>query len=60
MKCGAKFWIFGHSHRNINSVIGKTSCLCNQLGYVIADEHKTFNNEVNFELNKKQCKCNIY
>ena len=60
IKSGVKFWIFGHSHRNINSVIGKTSCLCNQLGYVIADEHKTFNNEANIELNKKQCKCNIY
>ena len=60
MKCGAKFWIFGHSHRNINNIIGKTSCLCNQLGYVMADENKTFNHEANIELDKKQCKWYIY
>ena len=58
-KCGAKFWIFGHSHRNINKVIGKTSCLCNQLGYISYGEQKTFNNEVNIDLNKKNDKCNL-
>ena len=60
-KCGAKFWIFGHSHRNINKKIGKTSCLCNQVGYVMSNEHKTFNNEININLNQKDkckfCKC---
>jgi len=30
--CGAKYWIFGHSHRNINKIIGNTSCLYNQVG----------------------------
>ena len=41
--CGAKFWIFGHSHRNINKQIGETYCLCNQLGYIKNGENKTFN-----------------
>ena len=56
-KCGAKFWIYGHSHRNINKVIGKTSCLCNQVGYISYNEQETFNNEVNIDLNKKSSKC---
>ena len=50
--CGAKYWIFGHSHRNISKIIGKTSCLCNQFGYIEANEHLTFNNEKNIDLNK--------
>ena len=36
------FWIFGHSHYNVDRVIGKTTCLSNQLGYVFHDEHKSF------------------
>ena len=36
------FWIFGHSHYNIDKVIGKTTCLSNQLGYVFHNEHKSF------------------
>ena len=61
-KCGAKYWIFGHSHRNINKKIGKTSCLCNQVGYVMSNEHKTFNNEININLNEKEegSKCKVY
>lgn len=35
-------WIYGHSHRNINKIIGTTHCLSNQLGYVFANEHTTF------------------
>ena len=58
-KCGAKYWIYGHSHRNINKVIGKTSCLCNQVGYISEEEQETFNHEVNIDLNKKNGKCNI-
>jgi predicted phosphodiesterase len=58
-KCGAKYWIYGHSHRNINKVIGKTSCLCNQVGYISYNEQETFNNEVNIDLNKKSSKCNL-
>ena len=52
-QCEAKYWIFGHSHRNINKVIGKTSCLCNQIGYVQVNEHKTFSNGKNIVINDK-------
>lgn len=37
-----RYWIYGHSHRNINLIIGKTHCVCNQLGYVSCGEHLTF------------------
>ena len=59
-ECGAKYWIYGHSHRNINKVIGKTSCICNQVGYISEEEEETFNHEVNIDLNKKNSKCNLY
>lgn len=36
------YWIYGHSHRNIDKTIGSTQCLCNQLGYVFHNEHLTF------------------
>lgn len=36
------YWIYGHSHYNVDVVIGKTHCLSNQLGYVFHDEHKSF------------------
>ncbi|NCC09412.1 MAG: hypothetical protein EOM31_02730 [Bacteroidia bacterium] len=29
------YWIYGHSHRNINHCIGQPLCLSNQLGYVL-------------------------
>ena len=38
------YWIYGHSHRNINKVIGKTKCVSNQLGYVFYEEHHSFDN----------------
>ncbi|MDR1938479.1 MAG: metallophosphoesterase [Tannerellaceae bacterium] len=37
-----EYWIYGHSHRNIDKVIGKTQCVSNQLGYVFHNEHYTF------------------
>lgn len=37
-----EYWIYGHSHRNIDKVIGNTKCVCNQLGYVFGNEHTTF------------------
>ena len=55
-KSGVQYWIYGHSHRNINKVIGNTSCLCNQVGYIMANEHKTFNHEVNINLNQNDNK----
>ncbi len=33
-KSGIDYWIFGHSHYNIDVRIGSTQCICNQLGYV--------------------------
>jgi predicted phosphodiesterase len=38
-----EYWIYGHSHRNIDKVIGKTQCVSNQLGYVFQNEHHSFN-----------------
>ena len=37
-----EYWIYGHSHRNIDKIIGKTKCITNQLGYVSHNEHLTF------------------
>jgi len=36
------YWIYGHSHRNIDKQIGNTQCVSNQLGYVFHHEHLTF------------------
>lgn len=36
---GIDYWIYGHSHRNIDAQIGKTQILSNQLGYISHDEH---------------------
>jgi predicted phosphodiesterase len=36
------FWIYGHSHYNIDVRIGNTLCISNQLGYVFHNEHHTF------------------
>lgn len=32
-------WIYGHSHTNINTMIGNTRIVSNQLGYVFSNEH---------------------
>ncbi len=32
-------WIYGHSHSNINTQLGNTKLLCNQMGYVAYGEH---------------------
>ena len=45
-----EYWIYGHSHRNIDKVIGKTKCVSNQLGYVFHNEHHTFNPEKAIEV----------
>ena len=44
------YWIYGHSHRNIETEIGGTKMLTNQLGYVFADEHIDFNRKKFIEL----------
>lgn len=33
-------WIYGHSHTNIDTVIGGTRIISNQMGYVFEDEHE--------------------
>lgn len=40
-----EYWIYGHSHRNVNKVIGRTKCVSNQLGYVFHNEHHTFDSQ---------------
>lgn len=45
-----KYWIYGHSHRNIDKVIGNTRCVCNQLGYVSHGEHHTFRSDAVIEI----------
>jgi len=45
-----EYWIYGHSHRNIDKVIGKTKCVSKQLGYVFHNEHHTFNPEKVIEI----------
>lgn len=37
---GIDYWIYGHSHRNIEAQIGDTRILSNQLGYVAHGEHQ--------------------
>ena len=32
-------WIYGHSHTNIDTIIGNTKIISNQLGYVCFNEH---------------------
>ncbi len=36
------YWIYGHSHRNIDREIGGVKCVSNQLGYVFSNEHGDF------------------
>lgn len=46
-----EYWIYGHSHRNIDKTIGNTRCVSNQLGYVFNNEHASFNPEAYIEIN---------
>ena len=39
---GIDYWIYGHSHRNIDKEIGDTKCISNQLGYTFHNEHLDF------------------
>jgi hypothetical protein len=49
-RSGIDYWIYGHSHRNINKQIGHTKCVSNQLGYVFQGEHKRFRPDCFIEL----------
>lgn len=45
------YWIYGHSHTNIDTEIGKTKIVSNQLGYIAHNEqHNGFNNRKYIEL----------
>lgn len=44
------YWIYGHSHRNIDEKIAGTKMLSNQLGYVFANEINTFKPDKFIEL----------
>lgn len=46
-----EYWIYGHSHRNIEATIGNTRCVCNQLGYIFqTEEQKGFRPDAAIEL----------
>ena len=32
-------WVYGHSHTNIDTIIGNTRIVCNRLGYTFQNEH---------------------
>ena len=36
---GIDLWVYGHSHRSIETVIGRTRMASNQVGYVVYGEH---------------------
>lgn len=44
------YWIYGHSHRNINKIIGNTQCICNQLGYTFHGEQTSFRRDAIIEI----------
>lgn len=48
--CPIDYWIYGHSHRNIDGEIAGTKMLSNQLGYVFANEICSFKPDKFIEL----------
>lgn len=44
------YWVYGHSHTNIDCQVGQTKIVCNQLGYVSSNEHLGFNYNKFFEI----------
>lgn len=44
------YWIYGHSHRNIDREIGGVKCVSNQLGYVFSNEHGDFKRDKIIEI----------
>lgn len=45
-----EYWIYGHSHRNIDRTIGTTQCICNQFGYAFHNEHLSYDRGKYIEL----------
>ena len=44
------YWIYGHSHRNIDTQIGNTQIVSNQLGYICASENVSFRHDAVIDL----------
>ena len=45
------YWVYGHSHTNVNCRVFNTEIICNQLGYVFHDgQMKGFRLDKNFEI----------
>jgi len=51
-KSNIDYWIYGHVHRNVGNGmdLGGTTMLCNQLGYVQANEHLDFSRDSFIEI----------
>ncbi|MGL4852754.1 MAG: metallophosphoesterase [Phocaeicola sp.] len=51
-QCGIDYWIYGHTHYNggAGTVIGETTLLCNQLGYVRHGENNSFKSDLFFRV----------
>ena len=47
---GIDFWIYGHSHYNVDVKIGNSMCISKQLGYVFHGEHESFDHCKNIEV----------
>ncbi|NDV65296.1 hypothetical protein [Bacteroides sp. 224] len=45
-----QYWIYGHSHYNVDKQIGNTLYVSNQLGYVFNDEHLPFQRDKAIEI----------
>lgn len=50
MTSGIDYWIYGHSHYNVDVRIGNTLCISNQLGYVFHNEHLSFKRDAFIEI----------
>ena len=49
---GPDYWIYGHSHTNIDATIGKTQVVCNQLGYLKFNESFSFDDSRTIEIDR--------
>ncbi len=47
------YWIYGHSHRNIEAKLGHTTLLTNQLGYVAHEDYSSFKRNKHIEIYTK-------
>jgi hypothetical protein len=44
------YWIYGHTHKNIDAELSGTKIVSNQLGYTFYEEDETFNPEKFLEI----------